>query len=284
MDELKFNVQVQVWTNIPLINIPASLTGYVGKAFSHVVDASDGPSRFSVAGLPEGLSIDPVTGEIRGIPTGTGTFPIEVSAQNASAPPGLGKFTLRIVRGTPEIRTAPTALALRSGQPLSASSLLRGEATNALGVVAGKFSWLIPDRRPAAGTSLQKVRFYPADLTLYQPAVISIPIEVLGITSDLSALTLTNGVAPRSPYVLQANVSRVRFKASGLPPGLRLDPRTGILSGRPTRSGTFTVTFQALQERGGQFAGQKTFTVIPRTAMTYLDQALSFLNSQPMSP
>jgi hypothetical protein len=150
LDELKFNVQVQVWTNIPLINVPASLTGYVGKAFSHVVEASDGPSRFSAAGLPEGLSMDPVTGEIRGIPTGTGTFPIEVSAQNASAPSGLGKFTLRIVRGTPEIRTAPTALTLRSGQPLSASPLLRGEATNALGVVAGKFSWLIPDRRPAA--------------------------------------------------------------------------------------------------------------------------------------
>lgn len=63
LDKLKFEVQVQVWTNIPLLNIPATLTAYVGKPFSYTVEASDGPSHFSATGLPEGFSIEPSAGK-----------------------------------------------------------------------------------------------------------------------------------------------------------------------------------------------------------------------------
>ena len=276
LDELKFNVQVQVLTNIPQVTLPATLAASVGRRFFHVVQASDGPNTFTQTGLPAGLALGAATGEIQGIPEEVGTHVVEISASNASTYAGLATFELKVGRGTPEIGTAPTASVIRAGQPLAASRLAGGIATNDLGVLPGKFSWLVADRRPAAGTSWQKVKFTPLDFTNHQPTVASIPVTVLGITSDLATMTLTNGVALSVPYALQANVAGARFQATGLPPGLKLDPRTGTVAGRPTRTGTYTATFTALPPRGERMAAQKSFTVVSRTAATYLQQALSF--------
>ena len=284
LDELKFDVQVQVLTNIPQVTIPATLAASVGRTFSRFIEASDGPNTFTQTGLPAGLALGAATGEIRGIPAEVGTHVVEISASNASTFAGLATFELKVGRGTPEIGTAPTASVLRAGQPLAASRLTGGVATNDLGPVSGKFSWLVADRRPPAGTSWQKAKFTPLDLANHQPTVVSIPVTALGITSDLSGMTLTNGVALSVPYALQANVAGARFQATGLPPGLKLDPRTGTLSGRPTRTGTYTATFTALPPRGDRMAAQKSFTVVPRTAMTYLQQAISFFQPGTSSP
>jgi hypothetical protein len=277
LDELKFDVQVQVLTNIPQVTVPASLIASVGRRFSLVVQASDGPNTFTQTGLPSGLALGAATGEIQGIPEEVGTHVVEISASNASTYAGLATFELKVGRGTPEIGNAPTASVIRAGQPLAASRLGGGIATNDLGVLPGKFSWLVADRRPPAGTSWQKVKFTPLDLTNHQPTVVSIPVTVWGITSDLATMTLTNGVALSVPYALQDNVAGARFQATGLPPGLKLDPQTGTLSGRPTRTGTYTATFTALPPREERMAAQKSFTVVPRTVATYLQQALSFL-------
>jgi hypothetical protein len=277
LDELKFDVQVQVLTNIPQVTVPASLIASVGRRFSLVVQASDGPNTFTQTGLPSGLALGAATGEIQGIPEEVGTHVVEISASNASTYAGLATFELKVGRGTPEIGNAPTASVIRAGQPLAASRLGGGIATNDLGVLPGKFSWLVADRRPPAGTSWQKVKFTPLDLTNHQPTVVSIPVTVWGITSDLATMTLTNGVALSVPYALQANVAGARFQATGLPPGLKLDPQTGTLSGRPTRTGTYTATFTALPPGEERMAAQKSFMVVPRTVATYLQQALSFL-------
>lgn len=51
-------------------------------------------------------------------------------------------------------------------------------------------------------------------------------------------------------HALAASTPSVRFKATGLPPGVKLDSTTGLLSGRPTRPGDFQVTLQALHPAG----------------------------------
>ena len=285
LDELKFDVPVQALTNIPQVNLPPKSVAYVGKRFYLKVDASDGPNTFTQTGLPPGISLGSASGEIQGIPLGVGSHAVEISASNASSYAGLANFTLQVSRGTPEIGVSPTASIIRAGQPLSASRLAGGLATNDLGVLSGKFSWLVSDRKPAAGTSLQKARFVPQDLANHQPIVISIPVTALGITSDLSEITLTQGVNQAGLYVVQANMTGVKFTASGLPPGLKLDPQTGILSGRPTRAGTYTTSLFAARSPGDHFVAQKTFTVIARSAAaTYFEQALSLLKFQPASP
>lgn len=50
--------------------------------------------------------------------------------------------------------------------------------------------------------------------------------------------------------VLAAYAAGATYSATGLPPGLSLDSATGVLSGKPTANGTFTVTFTVTTAAG----------------------------------
>ncbi|WP_055524600.1 alginate lyase family protein [Streptomyces graminilatus] len=73
-------------------------------------------------------------------------------------------------------------------------------------------------------------------------------------------------------HLLRASHEPVRFGAAGLPDGLRLDRRTGLVSGTPTESGVFTVTTTAGNASGD---GTDTLTLMvgtpPPAPWTYGD-------------
>ena len=53
------------------------------------------------------------------------------------------------------------------------------------------------------------------------------------------------------------------FSATGLPPGLAINPISGTISGRPTQSGDFSVTVRATDERGASSEFQVAWSVKP---------------------
>ncbi|MFF4016352.1 alginate lyase family protein [Streptomyces sp. NPDC001843] len=73
-------------------------------------------------------------------------------------------------------------------------------------------------------------------------------------------------------FLLRASHQPVRFTAHGLPDGLRVDKRTGLVSGTPTETGEFTVTTTA-GNAAGEGTGTLTLTVgtPPPTPWTYGD-------------
>ncbi|GGK83816.1 alginate lyase family protein [Streptomyces flaveus] len=89
---------------------------------------------------------------------------------------------------------------------------------------------------------------------LSEPATAKMPNPSAPQLTSATTVFANKGVAFR--HLLRASHEPIRFTAAGLPDGLRLDKRTGWVSGTPTETGEFTVTTTA-----GNAAGDGTGTL-----------------------
>ena len=81
------------------------------------------------------------------------------------------------------------------------------------------------------------------------------------ITSDLSQASFPKGkLIPR--FAITTNFGAKTFSATGLPKGLTLNMKNGIISGKPTRIQTCTVTLIAKKMRGKKVEQQATATKV----------------------
>ena len=90
----------------PTIVSAASVNAVNSAAFQYNILASNGPTVYGASNLPTGLSVNPTTGQIGGIPTADGTYNVGLSA---TGPGGTGTATLTIQVGdaVPVVATAP---------------------------------------------------------------------------------------------------------------------------------------------------------------------------------
>jgi subtilisin family serine protease len=180
--------------------------------------------------------------------------------------------SVTVNKASPSINTAPTASAITYGQTLASSTLSGGSAS-----VAGNFSWTTTSAVPASGTSAQNATFTPSDTANYNTAITSVSVTAiqappppprgLVITSDLAALSINLGAS--FSHQITASGSPTSFGAIRLPPGLKINAKSGLISGKPTKVGVSSATLQALKKGSTTATATKVFTVVQAPTFSY---------------
>ncbi|MDR3005883.1 MAG: tandem-95 repeat protein [Acidovorax sp.] len=264
---------VSITVTAPTLSLsPSSLVGgKVGTAYSQALSASLGTAPYSytvsAGSLPAGLSLSP-EGLLSGTPTADGSFGFTVKAMDSYGATGTQSYVLVINIPAP----AAAAVSLKVAANSSAKSValnLSGGAASSVAVATqpshgtATVSGMDISYMPTPGYSGADTFTYTAsnDSGTSSPATVSITVTAptLGIGPDSldggqvglvysQALSASLGTAPYS-YTLSAG---------SLPQGLSLNT-TGLLSGTPMASGSFSFTVQATDSYGA--TGIRSYTL-----------------------
>ena len=282
-------------------------------------DIEGDPLTYTATGLPEGLTIDPVTGMISGtLPSGTsanGPFDVVVTASDPDGDSVSTDFVWTVDNVAPVVVTPLPDVATEDGAQLSfptAPSFDDPDADdvsyNVSGLPAGLF--IDPDTGVIFGTvdpsaSVKGPYEVTVTVTDAQGASISssFVIDVANPAPIIEApvMSQTPLVAGQPLRIDVGDVtqdpdrdSRLTYGSNDLPPGLSIDPDTGVISGIPTlpqaEPYVFTVTVD--DGEGGVSSIQITLPVsedgfVPPTAepndplLTDVDP-YEFLQGQPI--
>lgn len=252
--------------SLPLaITSPAKLPSVgVNDLYAMNLGAAGGtaPYRWEVISgtLPEGVTLT-TGGLLSGTPTAGGVAAFRARCADAGGLVATKDFLLEVI-----------ALRIATGADL-VNGVLGAPYRQNLLAVGGKppYSWsltggaLPPDQLP--GSVLD-----PAGVIQFTPQAEGVSIFTLEVRDALNAVAsrefrlevLKAGVPPTVnrpvfpggvigstyAYRLTGSSNTARFSATGLPPGLELDPVTGWITGRPNRSGSFSISVRASNSAG----------------------------------
>ena len=269
------NYTINIGTNSLTIN-PASLpNGTQGTAYSQTVSGSGGTGPYTFAllsgALPAGLTIS-AGGVISGTPSGSGTANFTIGATDSVGNTGshaysvvIGTVSLTVApaslpagtQGTPYSQTVtasggtgPYTFALTSGALPTGLTISSGGVISGTPTAGGAFSFRVQavDSLGNAGLRDYVIKIGIVSLTV-NPA--TLPATLLG-HSYSQTVSATGGTAPYT----------FAISAGALPPGLTLNPASGVISGTPTTPGTATFTVQATDINGN--IGTRAYTLTNR--------------------
>jgi len=268
---------VNVTVAAPVVSSAATASGKIGTAFSYQIIATGGATSYSATGLPAGLTVNTATGLISGTPTVAATTAVTVGATNGGGT-GTKALTITVTVAAPVVSSAATAIG-KIGTAFSYQITATGGATSysATGLPAGltvnTATGLISGTPSTAGTFTSSISASnsagtgSASLRITVNPVAPPPPTGLVITSDLVAVSINLGAS--FSHQITASGSPTSFGATGLPTGLKVNTKTGLISGKPAKVGVFSVTLQALKKGSTTATATKVFTVVQVPTFTY---------------
>ena len=261
-----FNMKGTVTVNAaapvaPVISSANTATGTVGQNFTYTITATNTPASFDATGLPAGLSVNQNTGVISGVPAAAGPSSINISASNAG---GMGSTTLALTVNNPPapvINSAPTAAAT-TGAPFTYTITATNSPTSfsatglPLSLSLNTATGVISGLAQASGTTPISIGATNAGGT--GSATLTLVVTDPPPPAITSAGTASAALGIGFLYAITATNSPASYSASGLPAGLTVNTSTGVISGSPAVTGTFTATLGAINPGG---TGSATLTI-----------------------
>ncbi|MGO4878609.1 putative Ig domain-containing protein [Pedobacter psychrotolerans] len=230
-----------------------------------------GPYTYTANSLPPGLTFDPTTREITGIPTQTGTFTIPVTVTDANGNTITANYSIKV--------TDPLVL-----PPATLASGVKGTVypTQAIPSATGGTT---PYTYSATGLPLG-LTFNPASREITgtpgESGIFSIPVTVTDATGKTA--TTNYSISILDPLVLPpanladgtenvaypvqnippatGGVGPYSYVAINLPPGLSFDPVTRNVTGTPTQAGNYVVSVTVTDSQNRTATNNYGITVI----------------------
>ena len=228
--------------------------------------------------LPAGLTLDPSTGEISGIPTSSGAFTFTLTASNsAGSDSRTFMLTIESVAGAPMITTPQDLGTFQHLQDVSVQLEATG-ATPITWTAMGLPSWLTFDAESATISGTTPSRSGETSFTVVAANAAGkdsrkFTLKVKSSTSEITAPSITTASLDDGKAGELYNVtldatgtSPLTWTATGLPDGLTLNT-SGKLTGVPKVSGTFTVVVTA-ENSVGNDTKEYTLTIAESDKVT----------------
>jgi uncharacterized protein (TIGR03437 family) len=258
--------------------------GAVGTSYSQTLGAAGGTPPYtwtlSSGSLPAGLTLNPTSGAITGVPTTVGMISFSVTVKdsnsNTAGPQNLSititpalaittttlpsgtvgaayTASLAATGGTTPYTWTVTAGSLPPGLTLSAAGAIGGTPSTATGSPFG-FSVTVKD-------SVGNTAVAPLSITIASGALTittsSLPAGTVGVAYS-ETLAASGGLPPYSNWTVTTG---------SLPAGLSLSSSTGTISGVPSATGTsnFSVT---VKDSGGNTSPAKSLSITIAAPLT----------------
>ena len=256
----------------PVVSTPATLPAWtVGRVYPNTTVTATGgttPYAWSTTGLPAGLSINAGSGVISGTPTAVGTASVTVTVTDSVGATGTKAYSLTI-KPAPSItgpaalpswtvnrpypNTTVTATGGTTPYAWSATGLPAGLSMNAgTGAISGTptatgTASVTVTLTDAAGATVTRVY----SVTINAAPSITGPATLPNGTKNASYNATVSATGGTTPYT---------WSATGLPNALSI-ANTGVISGTPHATGSFSVTVTVTDAAGASATRSYTLTI-----------------------
>ncbi|HEY2103816.1 MAG TPA: choice-of-anchor tandem repeat GloVer-containing protein, partial [Chthoniobacterales bacterium] len=244
---------------------PLAANSTIGQLFVYQIVSDNKPTSYDAFGLPPDLTIDTTTGIISGVPTQSGLTPVTISATGASGTQsGTLNITIKPQPASGPVITSTNSATGRPGQFFAFQVLVHGATAAARASATGLPTGLQIDDVSGliSGTPASSGSF-AVNITITDGKLLATQTLELTFTSDSAIPVITSpstaALTPGRPFSYTMVAPTVAppdptvFSIDGaLPPGLGLDPVTGVISGTPgarsERLQTLTPLVRALDD------------------------------------